>query len=204
MGLVDSLARPGGNVTGVAMVFAGLSAKRVEKFREAAPDLSRIAVLWNPLVLDKGVVDLAETRSACLALGIEQQPFEVRAASDLKGALQGLAQWRANGIITLLDAFTGSYQPQIISFAMDNRLPTICEGRGFVMRGGFMSYGPDPFAMFARAAGYVDRILKGSNPASLPVEQPTHVEVVVNLQTANGIGRTIPREVLLEADQVIT
>jgi putative ABC transport system substrate-binding protein len=203
MGFVASLARPAGNVTGLATLLGGTGAKRVELFKQAIPDLARVAVLSDSIVPDRNT-DLPDMLTAAHTLGMELELFDVRGAGGLEGAFEAVLDWHANGIITLLDVNTGAHQPELVAFALDHRLPTICEGSGFVtLRGGLMSYGPDPFGIFEHAASYVDRILKGARPGELPVEQPTRVELALNLATARAIGRTIPRSILAEADKVV-
>jgi putative ABC transport system substrate-binding protein len=202
-GLVASLARPGGNLTGVATPHRGLNAKRVELLKQAIPDLGRVAVLWNPLVPD-AAADLAETQAATGTLGIEGQGFEVRAADDLSEAIQAAAGWRAEGVISLLDRYHGAYPKVLQDRLLANALPAIGDDHVFVMHGGLMSYGLSPSAVADSAASYVDHILRGAKPAELAIQALTRVELWFNLNTARALGRTIPPSLLARAEEVDT
>ena len=201
-GLVASLARPGGNVTGLTALSRELSGKRLELLREAVPGLSRVAVLWNAANPDKAR-DLEETEVAARALGLQVQSLEVRAPNDFESAFRAATGKRAGALLALPDAFTTTHQSRIVDLAAKSRLPAMHEHREFVEAGGLMSYGPSLLGLFRRVATYVDKILKGTNPGELPVEQPTKFELVINLQAAKRIGLTIPPNVLARADKVI-
>ena len=201
-GLVASLARPGGNITGLTNVSSELSGKRLELLREAVPGLSRVAVLWNPDVRG-AILDYKGTESAARSLRLEPQSVEVSRAEDLDRALSVVTSQRAQAIVVLPNPIGFGNRPQITSFAQRNRLPSMYAQREYVDNGGLMSYGPSTAELFRRAATYVDKILKGAKPADLPIEQPTKFELVINLKTAKALGLTIPQPLLLRADQVI-
>ncbi len=201
-GLIVSLARPGGNVTGLTTISADLSGKRLELLKEAVPTVSRVAVLWNATNPDKAR-ELRETRVAALALGVSLQSLEVRGPDDFEKAFDAATRGRADALITLHDVLTNSQRARIVHFAAQNRLPTMYEFREWADAGGLMAYGPNVRDMFRRAATYVDKILKGAKPADLPVEQPMRFELVMNLKTARGLGLTIPPFLLFRVDEVI-
>jgi len=195
MGLVKSLARPGGNTTGLASLTFDLAGKRVEALKEAVPRLSRIAILFNPT--NPAVREGASlTNVAAQKLGLKTRSFEVRAPSDLETAFTAIMQERPDGLIEVPDPLLGSQS----EFAAKNRLPAIHPGRA---AGGLMSYGIDFGENVRSAARYVDKVLRGANPGDLPVEQPTKFELVINLKTAKALGLTIPPSLLQRADQVI-
>ena len=202
-GFVASLARPGGNVTGLSNISSELSGKRLELLREAVPGLSRVALLWNPDARG-AVLDYKETEGAARSLRLAVQSVEVSRAEDLDRAFSAITNQRAQALILSGAnpvAFTN--RGQIASFAQRNRLPTMSAGKEYVDAGGLMSYGPSVLDMARRAAIYVDKILKGAKPAELPVEQPTKFELVINLKTAKALGLTLPQSLLRSADQVI-
>jgi len=202
-GFVASLARPGGNVTGLSMMSPDLSGKRLELLREAVPRLSRVAFLWDPGIRG-GVLDYNQTEGAARSLGLQVQSVEVSRGEDLDRALSTITEQRAQAlIVTSPNPVTFSNQGRIVSFTQRNRLPSMYASRDYVDAGGLMSYGPHFADSYRRAAYYVDRILKGVKPADLPVEQPTRFELVVNLKTAKALGLTIPPPVLVRAEQVI-
>jgi putative ABC transport system substrate-binding protein len=201
-GLVASLARPGGNVTGFALLFPELSGKRLEVLKEALPKLSRVAVLWNAANPYKAY-DLKEVQAVAGALRVTLQTLPVRRPEDLDEAFEAAVKSRAGGLITLEDPFTGAHRRRIVDLALKHRLPAVYATRVFVDAGGLMSYGPNPVDQSRRAATYVDKILKGAKPADLPVEQPTRFELVINMKTAKALGLTIPQSLLLRADEVI-
>jgi len=201
-GLVASLARPGGNVTGLTAISADLSGKRLELLKEAVPTLSRVAVLWNATNPDKAR-ELRETQSAALALGVSLQSLEVRGPDDFERAFDAATQGRAEALITLHDVLTNSQRARIVHFAAQNQLPTMYEFREWADAGGLMAYGPNVRDMFRRAATYVDKILKGAKPADLPVERPIRFELVINLTTARALGLTLPPLLLFQADEVV-
>jgi putative ABC transport system substrate-binding protein len=201
-GFVASLARPGGNITGLSAVAPELSGKRLELLKETVPTLSHVAVLWNPA--DPGIkINFDATEAAARVLGVQIQSVEVRSAKDFDGAFKALIAGRAQGLNVLQAHLINEHRTRIVKFAAQNRLPTMFGEEGLMDAGGLMSYGPDYRDLFHRAAVYVDKILKGAKPTDLPVEQPTKFELVINLKTAKQIGLTIPPHVLARADKVI-
>ena len=201
-GVVASLARPGGNVTGGAAQTAVLSAKRLEILKEALPGLSRVAVLWNganPAL----AFAWRDTQDAARAVGITIQPQEVRDPKDIEAAIAMMAQQRPDALIVLQDALTLQHKREIIDFNMQERLPGMFVAKEWVEAGGLMSYGENLPDMYRRAAYFVDRILKGAKPADLPVEQVTKFELVLNAKAAKALGLTIPDRLLALADEVI-
>jgi putative tryptophan/tyrosine transport system substrate-binding protein len=201
-GFVGSLARPGGNVTGLAGPGVALSGKRLEILKEAVPEVSRIAVLWNP-ANPTTVPFLPETQAAAQALGVELHVLEVRSPNDFEGAFAAATRGRAGALLVMPDAFLAGNSTRIVDFAHQHGLPGMYPVRDYVDAGGLMSYAPSWTAMFLRAATYVDKILKGVKPADLPVEQPTKFELVLNLKTAKALGITLPPTLLILADEVI-
>jgi putative tryptophan/tyrosine transport system substrate-binding protein len=202
VGLVTSLARPGTNVTGLTLLSVELSSKRLQLLREAIPQASRVAVLWNPgNPAAKGYLEQA--KGAARALGVELAPVEARSASDLDAALEAVAAARPSALISLADATLWNHRRRIVDFAARKRIPAMFPEREFADDGGLMAYGPNVPANFRRASVYVDKILKGARPADLPVEEPTTFELVINLKTAKTLGLTIPPSLLQRADQVI-
>jgi putative tryptophan/tyrosine transport system substrate-binding protein len=201
-GLIASLAHPGGNVTGLAVLNAETSAKRLELLREVVPALSRGAVLWNA-ANPANTLAWKETEGAGRALGVALQSVEVRAPKDFEGAFAGIAEQHPDVLLVLQDALTLDYRKEIIGFTLRERLPTMFVGKEWVEEGGLMSYGDRLPERYRRAADIVDRILKGTKPADIPVEQPTTFELAVNLKTAKAIGLTLPPTFLARADQVI-
>jgi len=202
-GLVDSLAHPGANITGLTRLTRDLSGKRLELLREVVPRISRVGILWNSD--SPGVsVGFKEYEAAAHALKIPFQSLEIRGRNpDLEGAFQAASKERANALITARDPVLNRYQKQIADLAIKNRLASMFEGSDFVEAGGLMSYSSSDTDSFRRAAVYVDKILKGAKPADLPVEQPTKFELIINLKTAKQISLTIPPNVLVRADRVI-
>jgi putative tryptophan/tyrosine transport system substrate-binding protein len=202
-GFVASLARPGGNVTGLSSMSPELSGKRLELLREVVPGLSRVAFLWNPDVRG-AMFDYKETEGAARSLRLQLQSVEVPRAEDFDRAFSAITKERAQALIMPAGNPVGmANRGQIASFAQRNRLPSMYSQNEYVDAGGLMSYGPSTPDMFRRAATYVDKILKGAKPADLPVEQPSKFELVINLKTAKQIGVTIPPNVLARADKVI-
>jgi putative ABC transport system substrate-binding protein len=202
-GFVASLARPGGNVTGLSNISPELSGKRLELLTEVVPGLSRVAFLWNP-DLRGAVFSYKETEGAARSLRLQLQSVEVVGAEDLDRAFSAITEQRAQVLIVQSpNPVVFSNRGKIASFAQRNRLPSIFGGFLFVDAGGLMSYGPSGIDMQRSAATYVDKILKGTKPADLPVQQPTKFELVINLKTAKQIGVTIPPSVLARADRVI-
>jgi putative ABC transport system substrate-binding protein len=202
-GFVASLARPGGNITGLSAISPELSGKRLELLRNAVPGLSRVAFLWNPDVRGN-VLDYKETEGAARSQRLELQSIEVSRAEDLDRAFSAVTNQRAQALVLPAgNPVAFANRGQIASFAQRNRLPSMYGQREFVDAGGLMAYGPIASEMFRRAAIYVDKILKGAKPADLPVEQPTKFELVINLKTAKALGLTMPQSLLRRADQVI-
>lgn len=201
-GLVASLGRPGGNITGLSLMNYDLSQKRVELLKEVIPKLSRTAFLFNPL-FPFNARDLQATQAGAGVLGVVVRSFEARTPADLEQAFSAMSRQRTDAVITSLDVFSFFHAGMIVEFAALNRLPAMYSAREFVVVGGLMAYGPSLLEVWRRAAGYVDKILQGANPADLPVQQPTKFELVLNLKTAKTLGLTIPQSVLLRADEVI-
>jgi putative tryptophan/tyrosine transport system substrate-binding protein len=201
-GFVASLARPGGNVTGLSSFVAQLTAKRLELLREVVPELHRVAALWNP-TNPLGATDLREAEGAAETLGLRLQPVEVRRPEELEAVSQLVTSGQAQALFLLGDPGFSTHAAAIAGFAAQHRLPTSYVRREFADAGGLMTYGVSFSAQYRRAAYYVDRILKGTKPADLPVEQPTVFDFVINLKTAQALGLTIPHHVLLQATEVI-
>jgi len=201
-GIVSNPARPGGNITGLAFNEVGTNAKRIEMLKEAAPAIRRIAVLATP-ANPSSVQILAETEHAARALDMEVHAFNLREPDDIEKAFVAMTARRADSLIVLPATLPFTHRTRIVAPAIRNRLPSMFWRREFVDIGGFMAYGPDQVEMYRRAAVLVSRILQGAKPADLPVEQPRKFALTVNLQTAKAIGLTIPRPVLLLADEVI-
>jgi len=202
-GLVASLARPGGNVTGLSIISPELSGKRLELAGEVVTGLSRVAFLWNPDVRG-GVLDYNQTDAAARSLGLQLQSVEVSRSEDLDRALSAITKERAQALIVPpSNPVAFGNRDRIASFAQKNKLPSVYAQREYVDAGGLMSYGPSIPDMHRRAATYVDKILKGTKPADLPVEQPRKFELVINLKTAKQIGLTIPQSILFRADKMI-
>lgn len=204
-GLVASLARPGGNITGMTLMSADLSGKQLELLKEVVPAARRVAVILNPANLSHAAI-WSETQIAGRALQVTLNAVEIREEADLKGALSAVAAWRADALYVLHDPLlmgTDSVRNRILSFAARNRLPTLSGMREFTEAGGLISYGASFAGLFRRAAVFVDKILRGAKPGDLPIEQPTNFELVVNLETAKALGITIPQSILLRADEVI-
>jgi putative tryptophan/tyrosine transport system substrate-binding protein len=203
MGLVDNLARPGGNITGLTARSRELSGKRLELLKEAIPGVSRVGVLWDADSAT-GAIAFKGYEAAGQALKIELRPLEVRGPNpDLDGAFQAVAKRRTSALITIANPVLGRYSRQIADHAIRNRSPSMCETSAYVEAGCLMSYSANNADQHRRAAVYVDKILKGTKPADLPVEQPTKFELVINLKAAKQIGLTIPPNVLARTDRVI-
>ncbi len=200
-GLVASLARPGGNVTGLSNQSAELAGKRLELLREVLPGLRRLAIMAN-IGSPIGVLEMRDVQAAARTLGIEVAPLEIRRAEDIAPAFEAL-KVQVDALYVVGDALTAANRTRIITLALGARLPTIFNTRDFVQAGGLMSYAPNYPAQFRRAAELVDKILRGTKPGDIPVEQPTKFELVLNLTTAKALGLTIPKSFLLRADEVI-
>jgi putative ABC transport system substrate-binding protein len=201
-GLVSSLAQPGGNVTGLMQLGAGLAAKRLELLNEVVPSLLRLAFLWNPANPDQ-TSHFNEVQVGARSLGVALQSVEVRSRELLERSLGAMMQNRPGALLMTGDPVHQLHVDWIIAFAAKNRLPVMYQLKENVVRGGLMSYGAVRAALVRRAATYVDKILKGAKAGDLPVEQPTTFELVINLKTAKTLGLTIPPTLLLRADQVI-
>ena len=201
-GIVASLARPGGNITGLTSIAADLEGKRLELLREVIPKLSHIAVLWNPTSPFQVVAE-KELQAAAQMLRIKVLSLGVRAAEELDNAFAAILRERPGALLVLADRLFLHNRTRIVDFAAKQRLPGVHAYRELVDAGGLMSFGPSYAGMHRRAAIYVDKILKGAKPADLPVEQPTKFELVINLKTAKALGLKIPQSVLIRADEVI-
>ena len=202
LGLVASLARPGGNVTGLTNFTSELAGKRLELLKETIPRVSRVAVLFYPDA-PSAALRMRETEAAAPSLGIKLQPVEVREPNDFEHAFSALKKERADALFPLRSPFITNQVKRIVELAAKNRVPGMYDEREFAEAGGLMSYGTSITDLYRRAATYVDKILKGTKPADLPVEQPMKFEFVINLKTAKQIGVTIPQSVLFRADKVI-
>jgi ABC-type uncharacterized transport system substrate-binding protein len=202
-GIVDSLARPGGNITGLTRLTRELSGKRLELLKEVIPGMSRVGVLRDADD-PSAAIGFKEYEAAARALKVQLQSLEIRGPNpDLKGAFQAAAKGRASALITIRGSLLNRYPKQLAELAIKNQLPSMYETSEYVEAGSLMSYSANDAENFRRAATYVDKILKGAKPADLPVEQPTKFELVINLKTAKQIGLTIPPNVLARADRVI-
>jgi putative tryptophan/tyrosine transport system substrate-binding protein len=201
-GLVDSLARPGGNVTGMSLMVPELGGKRLELLKELLPRLARVAVLWNAANPYSALV-FKQVQAAGTILGIEVQSLEARQPDDFDGAFETVRRQHPDALMTVEDPITINHRKRIADFAIGQLLPTLQGFREFVAAGALMSYGANVIDLARRAAGYVDKILKGANPADLPVEQPTKFDLVINLTTAKTLGLTVPPSLLARADEVI-
>jgi putative ABC transport system substrate-binding protein len=201
-GLVDSLARPGGNITGISDRTHDLSGKRLELLKETVPKLSRVAVLWNPDG-PGSTLGWKESQLASRELGLQLHSMAVRTLNAFEGAFEQATRTRSSAVVQTGNPLFDANQTRIAELAIKHRLPAIYERREFVEVGGLMSYGPDHTDLYRRAAIYVDKILKGAKSADLPVEQPTKFEFVINLKAAKEIGVTISPGVLMWADRVI-
>jgi putative ABC transport system substrate-binding protein len=201
-GLVASLARPGGTVTGNAILYAELSTKRLEFLKDVVPGLARVVVLWNAANPANASV-WHETQAAAGALGLVLHAQDVRGAQDFEGAFARTAQVHPEALLVLDDALINMHRQQIVEFATQQHLPSVFAARESVVAGGLMSYGPSLPDLFRRTATYVDKILQGVKPSDLPMEQPMKFELVINLKTAKALGITMPPSLLLLADEVI-
>jgi putative ABC transport system substrate-binding protein len=201
-GLIPSLAQPGGNITGLTNIFTELTAKRLELLKEAAPRVTRVAVLWNPTQPGQAIA-WQQTQQAAQTLGLVLFSAEVRRPEDFAPAFTAIVVERAEALLVLPDPLTTFHRQQTADFAVKQRLPSMYAASYWVEAGGLLSYGTSFAALWRRAAVYVDKILKGAKPADLPIEQPTKFELVINLKTAKALGLTIPPSLLQRADQVI-
>jgi putative tryptophan/tyrosine transport system substrate-binding protein len=202
-GLASSFAHPGGNLTGLTMAVGyGLAGKRLELFRDITQGLSRVAVLRNPGNPTQ-IAYMRETERAASALGLEVRAFDAQGPTDLSEAFMAMANWPADGLVTLADAMLFTQRERVVELALKSKLPGVHPEAEFVAAGGLASYGPSLPDLFRRAASYVDKILKGAKAGDLPIEQPTKFELAINLKTAQALGLTISREFQLRADEVI-
>jgi putative ABC transport system substrate-binding protein len=201
-GLIASLAHPGGNLTGGAQLTAEVSAKRLEILKRVVPGLSRVAGLWNP-ANPAIVFSWKETQGAARALDVTLQSHEVQGPKDFAAAFAIIAEERPDALLVLQDAVLMQQRNEIVDFAIQKRLPSMFNEKGWAVAGGLISYGENLAAMYRRAAYFVDRIFKGAKPTDLPVEQATKFDMVINLRTAKAIGATIPNSILALADEVV-
>ncbi len=200
LGLVASLSRPGGNATGVTLLQDALASKRLELLKEAAPQISRVAFLWNP---DHPDNEQREAQRAAQALGVQLHLVEVRSSDDFESAFRAANNAGIDSLYVVSSRQTVLNIKRIVEFAAQNRLPLAGGWGAWAKEGGLFSYGPDGVNMARRAANYIDRILKGAKPADLPVEQPTKFELIINLKTAKALGLTVPHSLLSRADELI-
>jgi putative ABC transport system substrate-binding protein len=201
-GLVASLARPGGNVTGMSLMAPDLGGKRLELLREVLPSLSRVAVIWNAANPYSALV-FEETQRAVKTLAIELQSLEVRSPDDFNGAFDSAKRKKVGALVIVEDPLTFNELKRIAEFCADSRLPAVYGLREFADVGGLMTYGASLADLYRRAVGYIDKMLRGAKPSDLPVEQPTKFELVINLKTARALGLEIPPTLLARADEVI-
>jgi putative ABC transport system substrate-binding protein len=201
-GLVASLARPGGNVTGLSMISPELATKRLQLLKETVPGVSRVAVVWNPAIPAKAL-DWKHTQAAAGSLAITLQSVEVLSATDIEPVLSELNRSRLDAAILFAETFDLQLGRRLMDLALSRRLPLMAEPREYAAVGAVMAYGVAHADLFRQSAGFVDKILRGARPADLPVEQPTRVQLVVNLRTARALGLTIPPSVLARADEII-
>ena len=201
-GFVASLARPGGNATGFTLFEYGMSGKWLELLKEIAPGVKRAAVLRDPAIAS-GIGQFAAVQTVAPSLGVELSPVDVRDAPEIERAVTAFARSGNGGLIVTASALATRHRDLIVALAARHKLPAVYNGRWFVAGGGLISYGPDYVDQYRRAAGYVDRILKGEKPADLPVQAPTKYELVINLKTAKALGLDVPASLLARADEVI-
>jgi putative tryptophan/tyrosine transport system substrate-binding protein len=201
-GVVDSLARPGANLTGTTRMIAEMSAKHVELLKEAVPSLATLAVLWNPTNSSHRPA-LESVVAATRSLSLELYPLEVRVAAELDGAFDGIVRQKADGLLFIADPIFFIRLRRMAEFVSSHRVPAIANFTEFPKLGGLMGYAPSLPDEFRHAAGHIDKILKGAKPADLPVEQPTRFQLVINLKAANALGLDVPAMLLARADEVI-
>jgi putative ABC transport system substrate-binding protein len=200
-GLVANLAKPGGNVTGLSLQAAHLAGKRIELLREVVPQLRRLAIVFN-VSNDQTVLEMSETQAAARTLGLDVAPIEIRRAEDVAPAIEAVKS-QADALYVVVDQLVVTNRTRILTYALGARVPTVFSTGDFVRAGGFMSYGPSYTALFRHSADYVDKILRGTKPGDLPVEQPTKFELVINLITAKALGVAVSESFLLRADEII-
>jgi ABC-type uncharacterized transport system substrate-binding protein len=199
---VSSLARPGGNITGLTNLLAGISGKRLEVLKDALPGKSRFGIIWNP-ENPSSMTGLKETQTTSQSLGVQLQLLEVRGPNDFEGAFEAAGKAHVGGVTVVSDSVMFAHRVRMLELAVKHKIATMHTQSLWVQSGGMISYGTHFPDLYRRAATYVDKILKGAKPADLPVEQPTKFELVINLKTAKQIGLTIPPNVLARADRVI-
>jgi putative ABC transport system substrate-binding protein len=208
-GLIASLAKPGGNITGSTVSSADVSGKRLALLKEAVPRATRIAVLWHPGPGDRpgGITtdwdEVMETEAEARRVGIKAQSVELKDPKEFERIYAGMVKQQVKAMILIRGSFTTLHHRQLVELALKHRLPSMCEAAGWTRDGCLMSYGPEELYAWRRAAVFVDKILKGTKPADIPVEQPKKFELVINLKTAKQIGLTVPPNVLARADRVI-
>jgi len=200
-GLVASLTKPGANVTGLSLQATNLAGKRLELLREVVPQLRRLAIIFN-VGNAQPVLEMGETQAAARMLGLDVAPLVIQRAEDIAPAFEGVKA-KADALYVAIDQLMVANLTRILDLALGTRLPTVFSTRDFVRAGGFMSYGPNYSDLFWRSADYVDKILRGTKPGDIPVEQPTKFELVINLKTAEALNLTIPQSILLPATEVI-
>jgi putative ABC transport system substrate-binding protein len=200
LGMVASLARPGGNATGVSFLMDEIASKRLGLLKEAVPRMSKVAFIWNP---DHADNEQSEAQRAASALGVQLTPVAVHGAGDLDNAFQAITQARADALYVVSSRQTVAALPRIVDFATSNRLPLAGGWGAWAKAGGLLSYGPNTADMARRSAGYVDRILKGASPADLPVQLPERFELFINLKTAKALGLEVSPTLLARADEVL-
>jgi putative ABC transport system substrate-binding protein len=201
-GFIANLARPGGNVTGSSLFATELSAKRLELLKETMPSLARLAVLWSPNNASTAQ-KLKQIQLAAKSLGVEIRSLELHVPDDIEKSFESAAQFRAEAVMTTEDGIQITYRARVIELAAKQRIPVASEFGEFARAGSLMSFGPNILDSFRNAAAYVDKILKGTNPSDLPVEQPTRFELLVNMKAASALGLAVPPALLARADEVI-
>jgi putative ABC transport system substrate-binding protein len=201
-GLVDSIARPGGNITGLSLLYPEIAGKQLQLLKEIVPEVSRVAVLWNPTNQANGRM-LEAARVAAQASAIQLQALEARAPDDFETAFAAMTREGAGALLVLRDGMLLLHRQRLLDLATKSRLPAMYAAKEEVVGGGLVAYGPSSRDSFRRAATYVDKILKGAKPADLPIEQPTKFELLINLKTAKALGIAIPQSILARADEVI-
>ena len=202
-GLVQSMSRPGRNVTGFSIFEASVSGKWLELLKAVAPQVSRAALMYNPTTAPFAPVFMRSAESAARTLGLELKPTQVSGQHDIEAAIRGLATPPGGGLVTLADSFMTEHRDLIIAMTAFHRVPAVYANRNFPLSGGLIAYVADYPDLWRRAAGYVDRILKGAKPGDLPVQQPNKYELIVNLKTARQLGVTVPPTLLATANEVI-
>jgi ABC-type uncharacterized transport system substrate-binding protein len=204
-GIVQSIARPGGNVTGITEMAPELTPKRLEMLKQIVPTLSRVAIMWQPGSLSEEAFQrmLKDTEARARSLGIQIQVVEAKEVTDFDGAFAAMVKERAEALIVMINPMYNVQRRHIIERADKHRLAAIYEWKEFVQSGGLLSYGADVQDVYRRAAGFVDKILKGAKPADLPVEGPVRFDVAVNLKTAKALELTIPQSILSQSEQTL-